>query len=112
MLATLDEFIKEDDRAGSTYRYRCSALLKSFPVGSEMHRVIDGHVKGTRKNSGNSNARNATDEEVHENNRSITALYKLPVGSCIWLLAQNQEFPEDTPPSIKSPNPKHGGKSY
>ena len=63
-------------------------------------------------NKGNVNARNATDDEVMENNVSISDLYKLPHGSLFWLLDVKQKVPARMPPTIKSPDPSHKGASY
>ena len=108
VLESIEEFIKEDDRADSTYRYRWNSLLKSFPVGSEMHRVIDNHIKGTRNNSGNAGATGKTNEEQAVYDGDFPRLLALHKSEQVFMMRNDTQAPEIPPQSVQERAKKEG----
>lgn len=97
----------------STRTTRWNLLTEDWLVsGSDTLERVLQKKKKLMANAGNVNARNATDDEVMENNVTIQDLYKLPAGSPFWLLDLRQDFPARMPLVIKSPNPKHQGAPF
>jgi hypothetical protein len=119
--AELDAAVEEihqgfvDSNSGASGRAtRWNLLFKEWLVvgSATLEKVMKAKKMSLMANAGNANARNATDEEIDENNESIAPLYQLPAGTMFWLLDMKQDFPAAMPPRIVSPNPNHGGASY
>lgn len=95
VLAAVEEFLKEDDRADGTYRYRRSSLLKSFSVESRTHDFLSNNWNATRHNAGNATATGHTAEELDEYEVEFQRLLQLQESKQVFLIRENNASSQD-----------------